>query len=427
MESIYRVVKLTNVLDRDVRLPGSKSISNRALLLAALSEGKTELTNLLFSDDTRYMAGALRDLGLRVEADESRAVCTVHGTGRPPKGGAKLYVGNAGTAMRFLASYLCLGEGEFLLDGDQRMRQRPIADLVEALSALGCDVCDVDRNGCPPLAIRAKGIRGGECVVTGKNSSQYISSLLLAAPCSERGVTVRTGGEVSSKPYIDMTLRMMEQFGARVERDGYRKFKVNPTGYRSPGRFGVEPDASSASYFLAAAAIAGGRVRIEGLGENSLQGDTAFAGVLGKMGASVTMDENFVELRSDGHLRGIDIDMNAIPDMVLTLAAAALFAEGETRITNVANLRIKESDRITALCTELRKLGAEVEELSDGLVILPAKSYRGASIATYNDHRIAMAFAVAGLFIEGIVIENPGCVSKTFPDFFDYLERFCGH
>ena len=412
-------------IENEPALSGSKSISNRALILASFCPAKTRLTNFLFSDDTVALIGAFRTLGFPVETDESARICTITGGKTLPKY-AELNVGNAGTAMRFLASYLTLGSGEFILDGDERMQQRPISDLIEALQRLGVDAECVNGNGCPPVRIRANGVKGGECRIAGANSSQYISSALMAAARTQTGMTIRVEGEAASKPYIDMTIAMMQRFGVKTERDGYGRFEICRQEYRSPGEYAVEPDASAASYFLAGVAIQGGETTIRGLGSESIQGDTRFADVLERMGCGVEWSSDSVTIRSEGKLKGIDIDMNATPDMVMTLCTVALFAEGKTTIRNVGNLRIKESDRISAMATELRKLGAEVEEWTDGLAVTPSGKYRSASIATYNDHRIAMSFAVAGLRIEGVEIENPQCVNKTFPEFFEVWERFTG-
>ncbi len=408
---------------RSVRLPGSKSITNRALVLAALSQGETTLENFLLADDPLYMYQALEQLGYKVSLDRENRICRITGGSLPAKD-ERLFVGNAGTAMRFLSTLLCLGKGNFYLDGDSRMRERPIADLIRALSDLGCDIRSETGNGCPPLIINAQGIQGGECALPGKNSSQYISSLLLAAPCMQKGLSIKIQGEMASRPYIDMTQGMMRVFGADSSHRDYQDFQILPATYSSPGKYHIEPDASAASYFLSAAAVLGGEVCIEGLGSDSVQGDTGFARVLESMGCRLEWEEKKLILRSQGKLQGINIDMNHIPDMVLSLAVVALFAEGPTTIRNVPNLRIKETDRITALCNELSKLGARVEEYPDGLCIHPAPFYHAASIATYNDHRMAMSFSIAGLRIPGVQIEDPGCVSKTFPDFFQVFESF---
>ncbi|OHD53532.1 MAG: 3-phosphoshikimate 1-carboxyvinyltransferase [Spirochaetes bacterium GWF1_51_8] len=417
------------IAGKSVSLPGSKSITNRALILAALATGETKLTNFLLSDDTSFMLQALQEMGYSIDLNETHRECTIYGKGpfRSYDRTNNFFIGNAGTAMRFLTSFLCLGEGMFRLDGDSRMRQRPIADLIEALNSLGCNVRSEQDNGNPPVLIKAKGLPGGKCRIAGKNSSQYISSILMAAPYSREGITLTTN-DAASKPYIDMTLGMMSQYGVKSSREDYHHFTIIPGAYSPKKKYLIEPDASAASYFLASTAILGGDVEIAGLSRDSIQGDTGFASVLEKMGCKIKWNENSMRLSSDRRLHGLDIDMNSIPDMVLTLAVVALFADSPTRIRNVANLRIKESDRIKALVNELKKLGARVNEWDDGLEILPnilpGEKYRGASIHTYNDHRVAMSFAVAGLRIEGVAIENPGCVSKTFPEFFDVFEDF---
>ncbi len=408
-------------LKTGLRLPGSKSITNRALLLSAMACGRTALSNFLISDDTEYMTRALQKAGVSIDKDEADG-CVVGGGGLP-EGPLELYLGNAGTAVRFLTSYFALGNGEFLLDGDARMRLRPIGDLLEALGELGCSIESEFGNGCPPVRIHASGIPGGACTVAGKNSSQYISSLLMAGPLSKKGLKLITSGPVASGPYVDMTLRMMEKFGIIAGRKGFEEFTVGKGTYKSPGKYYIEPDASSASYFLAAAAVLGGEMTIKGLGSDSIQGDSKFALVLEKMGCEIEYLPDSIRLRSSGSLKGVSIDMNDIPDMVPTLAVAALFAEGPTRIYNAANLRIKESDRIGALSAELKKIGALINENEDGLEIFPQKSYNKTLIETYNDHRIAMSFSIAGLKIDGLEIANPACVSKTFPGYFDYFEK----
>ncbi len=410
------------VLKAEVSLPGSKSITNRALLLAALAEGETRLFNFLFSDDTLFMAKALVQAGISINPDKSKNACVVGG-GRLPVGPQSFFLGNAGTAMRFLTAYFTLGKGEFYLDGDMRMRQRPIKDLLDALTELGCNIKSENPDGCPPVIINAGGLQGGHCTVAGENSSQYISSLLMASPCARETVRIETAGKVSSGPYVDMTLGMMDQFGVKCLRNGYREFLTSPARYSNLPEYIIEPDASSSSYFLAAAAILGGEITLKGLGSGSIQGDIRFASVLEKMGCEVDIGPDSIRLASDGRLRGISEDMNDIPDMAPTLAVCALFADGPTEIKNVPNLRIKESDRISALSAELKKLGAEITENIDGLEIFPRALYNSAVINTYNDHRIAMSFSIAGLKIEGIEIDNPSCVSKTFPDFFFYFGR----
>ncbi len=406
-----------------ITLPGSKSISNRALILAALAPGETLLSNFLLADDTLYMYEALQTLGLKVSLDRESRECLVTGGGLPSQD-AELFVGNAGTAMRFLATYLNLGQGSYILDGDKRMQERPIIDLLKALTELGCDIKSRKKNACPPLVIQAQGIFGKECSLPGHNSSQYISSLLLSGPATQNGLIIHVEGDLASKPYADMTLSMMKKFGIEARHDDYKVFRVEPGTYQSPGTYMIEPDASAASYFLAMAALLNTEVTLEGLGTESVQGDTHFASVLEKMGCTLTWQPHSLTLKGCESLRGLDIDMNAIPDMVLTLAVLALFAEGPTTIRNVPNLRIKETDRITALVNELTRLGAQVEEYPDGLKIYPSDQYRGVAIDTYDDHRMAMAFSIAGLRIPGVIIKDAGCVSKTFPDYFKYFESF---
>lgn len=414
-------------IDAVARIPGSKSITNRALLVAALADGESELTGALHSDDTRYMASALNALGIAVESDEPGERFHVRGGGGTfPAEQADLFVGNAGTAMRFLTAALPLGRGTFRIDGIPRMRQRPIAPLLDALNALGADAVSEAGTGCPPVVVRANGLRGGRAAMAGDQSSQFFSALLLAAPYAEQGVELEVIGDLVSKPYMTMTAAVMRDFGVEVEldTDTWRCFRVAP-GQRYTGRaYHVEPDASNASYFFAAAAVTGGRVRVEGLGARSTQGDLRFIDVLAAMGARVTITDSYVEVIGPpgGKLRGVDLDLNAISDTAQTLAAIAPFAEGPTRIRGIAHARLKETDRVSALATELRRLGQGVEEHPDGLTIHPAP-VTPADIHTYDDHRMAMSFSIAALRAPGIRILDPGCVAKTFPDFFTRLEE----
>lgn len=422
MNEKMEIQNLSGGFNVRLELPGSKSVTNRALVLAALSHGRTTLQNFSTSDDSRYLAGAFQTLGLKTVINEKNSECVIEG-GTLPQGARGLFVGNAGTAMRFLLSYLTLGHGEFILDGDERMRERPIRDLIEALNRIGCDVESVNANGCPPVKVRANGMPGGKCEISGKSSSQYVSSILMSAPLSERGLDLVITDGLASEPYLEMTLKMMEQFGVSAQRTGTQQFHIPKAEYRTPRKYYIEPDASSASYFLTAAAILNGTVAIKGIGADSLQGDARFADALGRMGCEILMKKDSVRVRAGGKLKGIDIDMNSMPDMVPSLAVAALFAEGPTRIRNVANLRIKESDRISALTAELARLGAKVKEWDDGFDIFPNPPYNKCLVFTYNDHRIAMAFSVAGLRIPGIEIENPSCVSKSFPEFYSFLRK----
>ena len=407
-------------LSGDVRLPGSKSISNRALLLATMAEGQTRLVNLLQGDDTRVMLDALATLGIHiVEENEDLTVDGVNGPLVTDGRRAQLHLGLAGTAFRPLTAALTLGNGEFELDGVARMRERPIAHLVDALLALGADVEYIGVPGYPPLRVRGQGLNGGNVVIDGSLSSQFLTSLLLAAPLARGPVNVSLAGELVSKPYIDITLDLMRRFGVDVAADpGYRSFRIPASGYRSPGRYLVEGDASSATYFLAAGAIRGEGVRVHGIGADSIQGDLAFADVLRNMGARVTAYADRVE-SAPGQLRGIEADLNHIPDAAMTVAVLALFARGRTRIGNIYNWRVKETDRLAAMACELRKLGAAVEEGKDFLAIDPPAELQPATIDTYGDHRMAMCFSLAALGGVPITIDDPGCVAKTFPDYFN--------
>lgn len=406
-----------------IRLPGSKSLSNRALLLAALAEGSTTLTNLLHSDDTEHMLHALQALGVRTELSADRTQCVVHGCGGVfPVPEARMFLGNAGTAMRPLTAALCLGQGEYLLEGEPRMMERPIADLVDALLPLGAQIDYLANAGFPPLRIRACGLRGGVARVRGNVSSQFLTALLMAAPYCQSPLRIEVEGELISKPYIRITLEEMRRFGIEVQNQNYQAFAVPQGRYRSPGKALVEGDASSASYFLAAAAIAGGPVRVEGVGSASVQGDIRFAEVLEAMGAQVSWGDDWIEVKR-GELRGIDMDLNHIPDAAMTIAIVALFAQGPTVIRNVASWRVKETDRLAAMATELRKVGAIVEEGADFLRIEPPQQFCSAEIETYNDHRMAMCFSLVSLGGCPVTILDPSCVRKTFPSYFDEFAR----
>jgi len=403
-----------------VRLPGSKSISNRVLLLAALASGTTLLRDLLDSDDTRVMLAALAALGVRCEQAGPGEV-RVHGcAGVFPVKAAKLFLGNAGTAFRPLTAVLALAGGDYGLSGVPRMHERPIGDLVDALRRIGADISYAGNEGYPPLRIgKGRARVDGAVRVRGDVSSQFLTALLMALPAAGPA-RIEVDGELISKPYVDITLRMMEAFGVAVAREDWSAFGVPATGYRSPGTLHVEGDASSASYFLAAGAIAGGPVRVEGVGRASIQGDVAFAQVLESMGATVTMGENWMEARGARPLRAFDLDMNHIPDAAMTAAVAALFADGPSTLRNIGSWRVKETDRIAAMATELRKLGARVEEGADRLrVTPPAQLATGASIDTYDDHRMAMCFSLAALGGVEVTINDPDCVAKTFPAYFE--------
>jgi len=423
------IIPISHPLSASVRLPGSKSLTNRALLIAALAEGTTRLTNALFSDDSLYFASALQKLGFSVQLSPEQAEMTVQGLGgRIPNDRAELYIGNAGTAARFLTAFLTLGQGEYVLDGDARMRQRPIGDLLAALVQLGANVqpftpAEPLSAACPPVKVMASGLPGGRAAVAGQISSQFLSALLMVAPYARQAVEILVTTELNSRPYVEMTLAVMADFGVTVEREAYQRFVIRPARYRALPDYTIESDASAASYFFAAAAILGGRVRVENLTRRSKQGDMAFLEVLQEMGCQVEAGAGYVEVGGPaGPLRGVDLDLRDIPDTAQTLAAIAPFASTPTHIRGIASARLKETDRVVAMCTELARLGVTVTEHSDGLTIQPCATIRPARIRTYNDHRMAMAFALVGLRVPGISIENPACVSKTFPNYFEILE-----
>jgi 3-phosphoshikimate 1-carboxyvinyltransferase len=421
-EPVYTVQPLTRPPDCDVHVPGSKSITNRALLIAALAEGESTLEGALFSDDTRYMAAAWQQLGIAVDADAAACRFTVRGRGgNIPTTAGDVFVGNAGTAMRFLTAALCLGHGRFRIDGTERMRQRPIADLLDALNQLGAQVRCAAAPGCPPVLIDAAGLHGGHTRLAAAKSSQFLSAVLLVAPYARTAVEVDVVGPLVAAPYIDMTIGVMGAFGVAVTRHCQQRFTVQPQRYTARA-YRVEPDASSAHYFLAAAALTGGRVRVPGLGAGSLQGAVHFVDLLEQMGATVVRGDDFLEVRGGGPLDGIDADLNLISDTMPTLAALAPFARRPVTIRNVAHVRLQESDRLHAVATELQQLGVRVQERADGLVIEPS-TIRPATVDTYDDHRIAMSFALIGLRVAGIGVRDPGCVSKTFPEFFARLEE----
>ena len=406
-----------------IRPPGSKSITNRALVCAALANGESVLSGALKSEDTEVMIAGLRSLGIAVEvADQGETLRVVGCAGKPAAGEAELFVGNSGTTIRFLTALVTLGDGAFRLDGIERMRQRPIADLADALNQLGARVECEGANGCPPVRVKATGLAGGTATVRGDISSQFLSGLLMAAPCARSPVTLKVAGTLVSVPYVAMTLSVMESFGiaAKATAD-YSRIEIPAAGHYHACEYAIEPDASAASYFWAVAAVTGGSVTVEGLGKHSLQGDVGFVDCVAQMGCEVEYGDNSITVHGKS-LHGIDIDMNAISDTVQTLSVVALFAKGTTRIRNVGHIRHKETDRIAAVATELRKLGATVAEYADGLDITPGE-FTPARIDTYNDHRMAMSFAIAGLVHPGVVINNPGCTAKTYPRFFSDLEQ----
>jgi 3-phosphoshikimate 1-carboxyvinyltransferase len=406
-----------------VNLPGSKSVSNRALLLAALAEGTTHLTNLLDSDDIRHMLNSLSKLGVEYQLSEDRTQCHVVGLGKAFEVSelTELFLGNAGTAMRPLAAALCLGKGEYVLTGEPRMKERPIGHLVDALREAGASIEYLENEHYPPLKIQGSGLQGGSVSIDGSISSQFLTAFLMSAPLAKADTQINIVGELVSKPYIDITLHIMKQFGVEVENNQYQSFVVRGgQKYVSPGQFLVEGDASSASYFLAAAAIKGGEVKVTGIGKNSIQGDVQFAHALEKMGAVIEWGDDFIACKK-GSLKGIDMDYNHIPDAAMTIATTALFAQGTTAIRNVYNWRVKETDRLSAMATELRKVGAEVEEGEDYLIVDPPQNLTHAAIDTYDDHRMAMCFSLVALSDTPVTINDPKCTSKTFPDYFEKL------
>ncbi len=409
-------------IDADVQVPGSKSITNRALVTAGLAAGTSRLLRPLESDDTRVMREAWCALGARIHAGGE--VWTVEGCGGVPQAPkAPLWAENSGTTARFLTAVATLCNGPVVVDGVGRMRERPIRELVDALVQLGGTASIEGNDGCPPVRIEGGGLPGGTAIVDGRRSSQFVSALLLAAPYAKHDVTLSfANGVLVSRPYVDLTLQVMRSFGAEADWYGAGLRAKAGAPYRAR-EFAIEADASAAAYAFGACAIAGGRVRVEGIPKQSLQADLAFADALVEMGCSLTRGGDFLELRAPtGGLRGIDIDMNPMPDAALAMAVVALFAKGKTHIRNLGTLRVKETDRLTALTRELAKLGARAQVEDDDLEIEPGP-LAGAAIDTYDDHRMAMAFSLAGLRVPDVVIRDPGCVSKTWPDYFSWLER----
>ena len=410
-------------VDATIEVPGSKSYTNRALLVAAMAHGVSTLTGALFSDDTYYMSASLRKLGIKIDADEKRATFDVHGNGGEiPVSGAELYIGNSGTTSRSLTAYVSLGHGRFVIDGDEPMRHgRPIADLLDALKQIGVSACTQFENGHLPVIIEADGLEGGRTRLDVTKSSQFLTALLLIAPYAKNGMEIDVVGK-REMPYIDITLAVMQAFGVQVINEVYKYFRIEGGQQYQPRTYNIEPDASNASYFLAAAALTGGRVTVQHLSLDSAQGDVQFVRVLGQMGCQVAVSDAGITVTGPRQLKGIDIDMRTISDTALTLAAIAPFADSKVTIRNIEHTRWQETDRIHAMVTELRKLGVPVVEHRDGLEISPSP-ITPAAIDTYEDHRMAMAFSLVGLKVSGIRINDPECVSKTFPDYFEVLER----
>jgi len=412
-------------VDGEINLPGSKSLSNRALLLAALAKGTTTLSNLLDSDDIRHMLNALHKLGVHYQLSDDKKQCVIEGLGRAFNTGElgclELFLGNAGTAMRPLCAALCLGQGEYLLTGEPRMFERPIGSLVDALQQSGAEVSYLGNENYPPLKIKGTGLKGGTIEIDGSVSSQFLTAFLMAAPMAAADTTIEIVGELVSKPYIKITLQIMQDFGVEVANDNYQRFVIKGgQTYSAPGAYLVEGDASSASYFLAAGAIAGGSITVTGIGKKSVQGDIQFADALEAMGADIEWGDDYIKA-SKGELKAIDMDMNHIPDAAMTIAVAALFAQGTTKIRNVYNWRVKETDRLYAMATELRKVGATVVEGHDFIEVTAPAKLKHAAIDTYDDHRMAMCFSLVALGAAGVTINDPKCTSKTFPDYFEKL------
>lgn len=412
----------------EVHLPGSKSISNRVLLLAALAEGTTQITNLLDSEDIKHMLNALTALGVSYTLSDCRTKCEVQGIGdlfnHPHK--LTMFLGNAGTAMRPLTAALAASNVDVTLTGEPRMYERPIGHLVDALRQWQADIRYIGSEDFPPLQIKGKPLQGGSMQIDGSISSQFLTAVLMVAPLLDGDSEINIIGELVSKPYIDITLALMQRFGISVQNLDYKRFSIKGNQmYRSPGQWLVEGDASSASYFLAAAAIKGGSIKVTGIGKHAVQGDIHFADALEAMGADVEWGDDYIMVTRN-ELNGIDRDYNAIPDAAMTIATTALFAKGPTVIRNVYNWRVKETDRLAAMAIELRKVGAEVEEGNDYIKVTPPATLKHASIATYNDHRMAMCFSLVALSNTAVTIEDPDCTAKTFPDYFRIFGQLAG-
>lgn len=410
-----------------IRVPGSKSITNRALVCAALAKGKSTLHGVLESEDTTVMVEAWRQLGLRVDWDRSTCTVTIDGcAGQPPQPEGTLFIANSGTSIRFLTAALAATHGKYTLDGIERMRERPIGDLIRGLKSWGADISSINHQNpeCPPVQLNAKGLRGGLARVRGDVSSQFLSGMLMAAPYCSSDVIIEVQGELVSKPYVDMTLSVMQAFGVSPTSRERGQYQFSAPACYVATNYSIEPDASAASYFLAAAAITGGKVRVEGIGLDALQGDVCFANVLEAMGCELKSDRDWIEI-SGRASRGIDINMADISDTVQTLAAVALFAEGPTRVRGVAHNRHKETDRIGDLIKEIRRLGAQAHEHDDGLTIVPGK-LQACELQTYRDHRMAMSFAIVAMKVPGCVVLDPRCTEKTYPQFFEDLGKMTG-
>lgn len=420
-QKVEIITSVKRPIHGSIRPPGSKSLTNRALAIAALAEGHSRLIGVLDSTDTRVMIESLNRLGIKVTHDPKRCIAEVAGCGGlPPAKSADLWLENSGTSIRFLTALCTLGIGKYRLDGNARMRQRPVSPLVDALNSLGAKVkCETD-SGCPPVVVESQGLFGGQASVAGNISSQFLSALLIAAPGARNAVELRIAGELVSRPYIEMTLGVMAKFDVAAEPVSHDAYRIEPQVYRGTD-YQIEPDASAASYFFAAAAITGGEVTVEGLPEHALQGDVAFIDALADMGCDVKCHANAITVKG-GPLKGINIDMNAISDTAQTLACVAVFADGPTRISRIGHIRHKETDRISALATELRRLGLRIDDEHDALTVYPGP-VTPARIETYDDHRMAMSFALIGLIVPGIEISDPDCTAKTYPGYFEDLKK----
>lgn len=417
---------VTRPVSGRVTLPGSKSYTNRALPIAALADGESTISGALDSDDTRLMVAALRQLGIHVDADWDMSTIRIRGVdGRIPVTSANLFLGNSGTSMRFLTALATLAHGEIRLDGTERMRERPLAPLIDGLAEIGVAVHAEAGNGCPPVVVRATGLPGGTVRMRGNVSSQYFSAVAMVLPYAGDRLAIEVDGDLVSKPYIDMTAGTMEAFGVTLLRDNDQRLWVRSGQRYVASDYVVEPDASAASYFFALAAVTGGTVTVERLPRTSRQGDIAFVDALERMGCHVARSATDITVTGPSRLNGIEIDMNAISDTAPTLAAIAPFASGPVAIRNVGHIRVKETDRIAAVVTELRRMSVAVEELEDGLIIQPSEP-RPATIHTYDDHRMAMSFAVTGSRVAGVSIADPGCVAKTVPGFWNLLFPLLG-
>jgi len=423
MENIYEV-KPKRDFNIEVDIPGSKSVANRALIIAAQAKGKTTLKNMLFSDDTRYMMKALQILGNKVEIDEKNKIVVIESNPKKDFGECELFVGNAGTAMRFLPTYIATGKGKVTLTGIERMKERPIKDLVEALRQLNVDINYKEKEGYPPIEINANKLTGKTVTIKGNKSSQYLTSLLLSSTYGENDITIKIDGDLVSKPYVEITTTMIKDFGVNVENKENKEFSIKKGQEYIGQEYIVEGDCSSASYFFGIAAITNSTIKVNNIKKDAMQGDIKLLEVLEQMGVEVTYGENYVIVKGTDKLKGVSVDMYNMSDVAQTLAVIAMFAEGKTEIKNVYNMRIKETDRIKAVYNELTKLGAKVTEWEDGFSIEPVAKYNeGIEIDTYDDHRMAMSFSLAGLLIPNTKIKDPSCVSKTFPNYFDEFEK----